>query len=279
MRVRIIILLISLLLGLSHAQTLPARLESGVTYVSLSAFAKLLGYSTAQSGGSFTVRSNTGVLIVFENEASLLWQPSGAAQSTEQSLSAPSFKDNQDWFVPIDTFDVLGVAIGDNALIMDDNQRISLSFPQTLTTENGSSFEVIDLGQNVPGLVLYASAGGQRDAISVLLVDTGLLGLAFPEYRRDFDTFMTSLGEEKVLYMVVTSLIDTTWQADLTFSQGERAFTVRYPTNLSILQGDSSRVSPDSPVSAVVVLPGWINLRERLTVQWQNVTASMQFRR
>ena len=112
----------------------------------------------------------------------------------------------------------------------------------------------------------------------MLLVDAGLLSLALPAERTALDNVLNKI-EGRPLYFVATSLALTSWQAEVTFTQGGQSFTAKAPFSLNILEGDDKQLGPDSSVSGVILLPQWISLREPLTVRWMGAAGNFQFRR
>jgi hypothetical protein len=48
---------------------------------------------------------------------------------------------------------------------------------------------------------------------------------------------------------------------------------------MRMVQGSSSRVGPDAPAAAVLLLPAWFDLYRPITIGWQGVRATITFRR
>jgi len=65
----------------------------------------------------------------------------------------------------------------------------------------------------------------------------------------------------------------------VTFQQRGRRFIARSPDTLVVLSGDAARVSPEQPVTGVILLPTSFDLRRPMNVRWQDTSTSMQFRR
>jgi hypothetical protein len=261
----------------------PGLKLAGVTYVSLSETAKLLGYSTTDAGSSFTVRSPRGVLVVFADSPDALWTPAnGAGNDTgngEVSFSAPVVKEKGGWYVPTDALELLGVRLQDGTLLLPNGRKVGLNLPQAPPQETGNHSQVVPLGHSVYGLALFTSSSAGPDTVSLLLLDASLLGLAFPDKQNSFDSFMAKVKSGHPLYFVLTAAAESPWDTSPVFSQNGRSFTARYPFTLSVLQGSVKQVSPQAPVSGVVLLPKRVNLRQSLTVQWADAKASFQFRK
>lgn len=263
----------------SGALAVPALKLAGTTYVSLSDVARLMGYSVTAEADNLTVRAPAGVLTVFSGTPDVIWTPRGE-EKRDLSLPAPVVRQKGAWYAPADLFALLSMRVEGETLVLPDGERRALELPLDLPEAlRGSRSEQVALGNEVEALALYADGSAGADTLGLLLLDVGLLALAFPEQRRELDTFVAGLESGKVLYFIVTAVEETPWETSLVFRQGGERFEARYPYSLSILEGDAGSVSPTTPVSGVVLLPDAFNLREPLTVEWGEVSSSFRFRR
>jgi hypothetical protein len=265
-------LIISMVFGfpLSWAQ-ISARQVAGVTYVSVSDLVGILGYSISESQSSLTIRSSNAVLILFADS------PDISYAGNEDTLSAPVLK-QEEWFAPDDVLSFLGLSGLGKTVTLPDGRTLTLEFPSVPTLTSARS-AVVDLGNSVDGLAFYAPGTAGSETVSVLLLDVGLMSLAFPEQQKVFDELREKFTSGKPIYVVVTALANSPWEPVFTLEQQGRVLEYRVPSSLTLLEGDASSVGPDTPVSGVFVLPDWVNMRDVITVSWSGITATMQFRR
>lgn len=247
----------------------------------MSDLARLLSYSVTDSGNSVTLRTPEGVLVLFDDSPDLDWTPIDAVNTgaTILSLPTPSFKEDGEWFAPTQVLDLLAASATSQTLTLPDGRELRLEIPATTQSQAARNSSLVDLGNGVMGLSFYKASPDGRDTLSLLLLDAGLMPLAFPEQRTQLDTVLTQLQEGKPLYFIVTSLADSSWDNRFRIEQDGRALEYSYPTGVSLLEGDATRVTPESPVSGVLLLPDWINLRRPISVTWAGVTATVRYRR
>lgn len=281
---RLLILLLGGLLScVGFTESIPALRLAGVPYISLTELARSLGYSTSTSAGSLTIRSDTGVLVVFEGSPDAFWR-SGSSQASleesETSFSLPVHRQEEQWYAPEEVLLILGVRLQGSTLQLPQGRgQLTLEYPpDTLNTSGPGSFEIVELGHGAYGLTLYGAGAAGVDTLSLLLVDVGVLSLVYPEQQRELDTFMSTLEGGRPLYFVVTSVADGPWEASVTFMQEGRSFVAQPPYDLSVLEGERGLVGPARPVSGIVLLPGSFNLRAPITVQWGSSLAEFQFK-
>jgi hypothetical protein len=270
-------LFITVVLGLigfhvGFAQTVSARRDAGVLYVSLSDVAKQLGYSVSEAAGSLTIRFENTVVTFFASS------PDITVNGSDDTLSSSVFKSGE-WFAPDDALSFLKVALEGESLILPDGHSVALEFPASRATFDSSKWEEVDLGNSVTGLSFYAAGSAGEETVSVLLLDLGLMALAFPEQRKDFDAVLSKFTKGKPIYFLVTALADSTWESSFTIEQQGRVLQNQAPGSLSLLEGDANTVTPSTPVSGVLLLPDWVNLRQPLNITWSGMTARVQFRR
>jgi hypothetical protein len=263
-------------LGWTSAQEVAALHLAGTRYVALDELARALGWSTSDGGSSLTVRSGSGLLIVFEASPEVWWQPQGG-EGGEVSFLAPVLRRQEGWFVPDELLGLLDLAVDGEAILVG-SRRLPLAYPPLLEPA-GVLAEGLELGRGVRGLTLFAAGSAGDETMSLLLVDAALLGLAFPEQQAEVDAFIASLERGRPLYFVLTALAPSPWETSLHISQHGRAAGLRYPLEISVLEGEAGWVGPEAPVSGVILLPDWVNLREPLVVRWGEREARFQFRR
>lgn len=278
--IRLLVLLFCVAL-LQNAVAIGALRLAGVSYLSLTEVAKLMEYSVSETEDRLTVRTEEGVLVVFDGSPDILWQAAGEALAEDGfSLIASVRRQHGDWYAPAQLFERFGMALDGEFLVLPTGRRVGLEFPQTLATESSfPPFQTVELGNGVQGLALYAPGSSGLDTVSMLLVDIGVMGLAFPEQQAELDRFMAEFEEGRALYFVITAVSASPWETELTFQQGNEQVSVRYPNGLSVLAGEVGQVSPAAPVSGVLRLPKDFSLRRPITISWAGVTASFQFRR
>ena len=270
----------TLALGSLASAEVNAVMLAGTPHVSLSQLARSQGYSTSEAAGSLTVRTQSGVLVVFQDSPEALWRPAaGSEQGGEVSLSTPVVYGSGAWYAPEDVLHLLGMHLEGDMLVLQTSRRLSLAFPETEQASPAGAFETVQLGPGVFGLALYSSGIAGPDTLSMLLVDTALLSLALPEQQREVDAFMATVDRGRPLYFVLTALGESPWESELTVAQGGRSARLRYPNDLHVLQGETGTVGPDAPVSGVILLPEWINLRAAVTLRWGDTEAEFRFRR
>ena len=257
---------------------MPALRLAGAAYPSLTDVARALGYSVSGSPNSLTVRAQGGVLTVFADTPDIVWKTPSSAED-ELSLPAPVVRRDGVWYAPGELFTLFGVQLVGETLVLPDGRRLGLEFPPELPAARGKDFETVSLGNQVDALALYASGSAGADTVSMLLVDVGLLGLAFPETRPYVDAFMSDLKSGRPLYFVVTAAGESPWETAVRFRQGGATFEALYPDGLGVLEGEAGSVGPEKPVSGVVLLPDAFNLREPVTVEWMDASATFRFRR
>ena len=274
------ILLVLLLTSLVSAQDISVRRESGASYVSLSDVAAVLGYTAQDSGDSFTVRSSEGILTVFDGSPDFEWTADAATEPTDraiQSASAPVLKLDDEWFAPGDLFTLFGIVTGARTLSLPDGRSLTLDVATDLKNDSENS-SLTELGGGVTGLSFYKSGTAGKDTTSLLLIDMALMARAFPEQQAAIDAALAKFTSGQPLYFVVTAVTNATWEPSFRVEQGGRVLEFRHPANITVLEGDAGRVLPETPVSGVLVLPNWIDLRQPVTVTWSGITATVQYR-
>lgn len=259
------------------ARDLPARTDGPLVLLPLGQLARHLGEFPTADAGAVTVRTRAGVLTLFEGSADLLWQPRGAPLE-QRSLAAPLVRDGDEWWVGADVLPLLGARLLDGAIRLPDGTSLTLAYPDAPPVAEG---ELVDLGNAVPGLRLYlpGGAGVRAEAVSLLLVDAGLLGLAFPDRRAELDRFIVEAGADRAFYFVVTALEESQWPPVFTFQQGEALIEARHPFRVQVLAGDPERVAPDAPAAGVILLPPDFNPRLPIRVVWGGAAGEIVFRR
>ncbi|UCH25564.1 MAG: hypothetical protein JSV66_16785 [Trueperaceae bacterium] len=261
------------------AQDISALKRFGATFFSLTELSRYLRFQATESTGNLTVRTPHGILIVFDGSPDVLWQPAAGSGPEDQSFSAPVIVEGGDWYAPEDLLQLFGIGLVDDALVLPGGGRLGLSFPQVLAAVSGDSYELIDLGNRVPALRYYAPGSAGPETISLLLVDLGLLALAYPEQQQQLDAFMSDIDRDRPLYFIVTGIQEGMWETSFLFQQGGVSLEVRYPFRVRLLEGEAGVVGPDRPVAGLILLPDEFNLRVPMRVTWSGVSAEVTFRR
>lgn len=256
----------------------------GQYYVELGEFATSLNYPYSTTSGSFTLRSPQGILIVYSNSPDIDWTPVGGnPQESSQSMSAPVIRKDAQWFVPSDVYALLGISIDSTGLRLSDGRLFSLRLPSINSLpQSGGRSEVVELANSVSAISLYSSSLAGTNTISLMLVDLSLLALAYPEQRSLIDNFIgntSNASNHRLLFFVISALESISWQGDVVFSQGTRRFSAQHPQHISLLSGDSRQVSPDAPITGIILLPKSFDLRSNITILWKGSSANFQFSR
>jgi hypothetical protein len=260
-----------LIVTLAAAQEIPLLAHAGSQLLSLSQLARNLGELPASMGDTVTLRLPSGVLTLFNGSREALWFARGAEGPAEATLAAATLHHDGHWWVSTDLIPVLGGRISGRVLLLPGQARQLLA--DSATAASGSGYGTVMLANAVPALQL------QQGPLSVLLVDLGLLGLAFPGQQEQIDSFLAAQAGTRPLYFVLTGSAEAVWDDGFTFRQDTLQFTARQEQQLVILEGDGQRVTPEQPVTGVILLPAGINLRSPLQVSWQETSGTITFRR
>lgn len=274
--------LLFLCLSSALAQQVAGLELFGVRHFSVNDLARGLNTAATRIGNSVVVRTDFGILTLWTGEREYLWLPAGEQEPAQRRLSAPVTEAGGELWAPLDLLHDLGASISGVVLVLPDRTRLVLAGeaaqePVPVLGERPAAAagdsQVIELANGV--LALRMTAGGQ----SLLLVDLGLLGLAYPERRSDFDSFNAGLEGQRPLYFVLSA--SEPGLADLSFLIRQPGVNSRLDPadGVVIVQGEPSALGPGSSLSGVLLLPAATNLRGNLQVQWQQVTADMIFRR
>ena len=273
-----------LVAGLAWAQdgngaegAIAARAEGPWTLLAVDDLARALGAPWSAEGDHLTLRADAGVLVVFAGSPDGWWQPAAAREATAVSSALPIARVDGRWYLPDDLLGVLGVRVDGEAVTLPDGRRRALAIERP--PPDGGLAEVIALGPGVDALRLYAAGAGAAHEVSLLAVDLGLLGLAFPEQQGALDAVLRELRSEKALFLVVTALGEAAWQPAVYVAQDGRETLLSAPLTVQVLEGDPERVAPGAPVAAVAFLPPDVDLRRPLTLRWAGVAGSWTLRR
>lgn len=278
-----VLALAAILLLASAARAQPdgrlgAVLRGGVLYLSLDDLARALGTRLTVAGDSVALRAREGILTLFEGSPDGLWQAAGAAEAGDVAARAPVLREGGRWYVPVDLLAAIGLELEGDVLRLPDGRGLAVARPAD-PPPAGERYEVLELAAGVPALRLYAPGEAGPRTVSALLVDLALLPLAVPEGRRELDALAAELGDERALYLVVTALAPSAWEAAFRFTQGDREVVARAPFRLRLLEGEAGRVGPGRPVAALILLPRSIDLRSPLRVAWGDLEVELAFRR
>jgi hypothetical protein len=265
--------------AIAAAQEIPARHGLGGLEVEAGSLARQFGLVASQDVSSLTLRAPAGILTLFAGSPDVVWQPRGAVVAEEASLSAPVTRTERAWWLPVDALSFVGLRVVGSQVEGPGGLARRLAIQEEERPEAGGAGELVDLGRGVPGLRLFAAGGAGPATQSMLLADAGLLGLVMPEERARFDELVEQAGRDRPLVVIVTSVVDGTWESVVRFAQGEVEAEARHPFRLRLLAGDSAVVGPHSPAVGVILLPEGFNLREPIMVSWGAASASITFRR
>lgn len=282
-----------------HAQsgTVAGIRSSGTAYVDVAALAKASGEIVVEGERSLTWRAAGGVLTVFDGSPDGLLgttasaaagagaggaeTAAGASTAEDVSFSAPVLVREGTWFVPVDALALVGLHFGDGVVRLPDGRLLTLELPPPPVAEASGSSEIETLAHGVVALRFFAPSGAApiHPGASLMLTDLGLLSLVEPDQAAAIDAASRSIGTDKGLLLVVSSLHDERWEPSLRFSQDGREIEVRSPYRLKLVRGSVEVVGPDTPVTGVVLLPPSFTLYRPLHVTWQGMSAEVTFRR
>lgn len=260
-----------------NAGAIAARAEGPWTLLAIDDVARALGAPWSVDGDHLTLRADAGVLVVFAGSPDGYWQPNGAREAMAVASGLPVARIDGRWFVPDDLLGALGLRVDAGMLTLPGGARRALALERP--PEAGGLAEVVALGPGIEGLRLYAAAAEGPHDVSLLAVDLGLLGLAFPEQQAALDAVLRDLRSEKALFLVVTALSEASWQPAIYVVQDGRETLLSAPWTVQVLEGDPERVAPGAPVAAVAFLPLDLDLRRPLTLRWAGVSGSWTLRR
>ena len=267
----IIIIFCIILLPFSLAQSVRATRLANETYFSLEDVTQLLGYNSSVTQNSFTLRQGSGVLIAFASDPDLLWTPKDSDTETI-TLASPILKRENIWFAPVELLSFLTINLSGDVLTLPNGEQVSFYFPKAPTQSSVSqNTNNITLDNGTTALVFYSSSTAGADSLSLMIMDLGTLSIS--------SQYQSNLENGKPLYFILTAIANSTWQSEIIFRQGSKVFAARYPLNIVILEGENDKVGPEKPVSGVVTLPEYFDLRSNINVQWAGVSADFRFQR
>lgn len=256
---------------------------AGEPYLSVHDFGTALGAPPTELGPSVVLRTDFGTLTLFHGSSDYVWSSGLEAGPREGQLPAPVREDGGELWAPLGLVPALGGSISGRVVIMPDRSRLLLADAQTgaaappLLTEDTpgppARHAVVELANGVQALQLHGDSG------SLLLVDAGLLALAFPDLRRELDVFNADAHGFRPLYFVFAAHEETAFPAAVTFRQEGLTETAEFSAETVVLQGDAAAVEPGGPLSGVLLLPVTADLRRPLRVQWQEVDSEFRFRK
>ncbi len=257
---------------------LTARADGPWTLVAGDDLARALGATTFAQDGALTLRLPTGVLTVFEGQPDALWQSARSSEPTSVWTALPVQVRDGRWFLPEDLLAVLRVAVEGDAVRLPDGSLRSLAFERE-PTEAAATGQVVALGSAVEGLRLFAEGVAGEAAVSLLAVDLGLVGLAFPDQQAALDAVLRDLGDDKALLLIVTAVAEAAWQPAVFVTQDGRETLLSAPFAVQVLDGDPENVTPEAPVVAVAFLPPDVDVRRPLTLRWAGASGTWTLRR
>lgn len=271
--------LVALALASGAAQAPVAAIQDG-PWLLLAAddVARALGATPSDDGRAFTLRVASGVLTVFRDEPDALWQAAGTTTAAPVSSALPVQVVDGRWFLPEDLVGVLGARVEAGTLRLPGGGVRALAIAREPPAP-GATAEVVELGTAVEGLRLFATGAAGEAAVSLLAVDLGLVGLAFPAQQAALDLILRDLRDEKALLLVVTAVAPAAWQPAVYVVQDGRETLLSAPFSVQVLAGDPERVGPEAAVVAVAFLPPDLDVRRPLTLRWAGASGTWTLRR
>lgn len=258
-------------------EPVPAQRVSGRVVVDLVTLVRRYGWSTSDAGTSLTIRTDTGILTVFDGSPDALWQVAGSRDPATVPLSTPPRSTPSAWWVPEDLLQLLEIETTESSVAVPGGFA-PLAFPPQ--AQAGAGFEIAPLGSGMVGLRFYGAGPTGPDTISLMLSDLTLLALVVPAQRELLDRVLSEdpLATEHPLLVTVTAVASSTWETSLVFEQGDLRFEAKHPFRFQLVSGSPDRVTPAEPVVGVVLLPARFSLERPLTVNWQGVAGEVTFR-
>jgi len=277
--------------SLAGAQQVAGIERFGAPYVEAHGLALQLGDVVTVMDGVLTWRGSEGVATFFLGTAEALTQRPGDGGPSEWALSAPVVVEGGSWYLPLDALQLLGVAVEE--IPAEGARSITLHGP------NGVSYRVAFLAPEPagaaaapPGVAAPDEGGWELDSLagvpvlrfflagqlSLLLLDLDLAPLAFPELTEVIDAAAAAAGSDHALLLVVAALVESEWQASISFAQDGKELEVRHPYRLRLHLGSEATVGPAAPAAGVVLLPSTFSLYRPMQVQWAGVRGTVTFR-
>ena len=261
----------------SPEAAIPALRSAGQTLIDLTALARRYGWSASDGGDALTLRTDAGILTVFDGAPDVLWQAADQANAADVPLSTPPQRSGAAWFVPEDLLQVLGIDLeGDRVPV--PGGMAPLALPPAATA--GDGYELAPLGAGTVGLRLFEAGAAGPDTLSLLLSDLALLALVVPEQRQVLDAVLIDgpLADGHPLLVTATALAPTPWVASLVFEQGALRFEAKHPFRFQMVAGSPEHVAPGAPAIGVILLPERFSLEEPLVVRWRERAVEVTFR-
>lgn len=253
---------------------------SGELYVALNDASNFVGAETFISDRSLTINTAKGTLSLTDDSPDVVWFEKDK-EARRLALARPVYKRFDAWYAPDELLAILGINQGINERATElyaANKSTSLVI-QSVGNTFGGSWEILqfDNVEKSSALSFYRNNERGEAQQNLFLMDIDSLKTIFPEQRAQYDRFITTIKGENVLYFALSSLQASSWQAEFSFRQGNRTFTASYPTEISLLAGDNQDVSPDAPVTGVILLPESFNLAEDMSISWSNIDTHYSF--
>jgi hypothetical protein len=261
------------------ADPVAVRLQGIWRLVAAADLARALGAHLDVTDGVLTLRARHGVLTAFAHAPDAVWHAAGAAAPDDIAAASPVTVVDGRWYLPEDMVGVLGVRVDGDTLALPDGQVRALVVLPPDAAPPTSGAEVVALAPGVQALRLYAESPSGPASVSLLVVDLGMLALAFPEQREALDAQVRALHAEKALFLVVTSLGPAAWEPALYVRQDDVEVLLRAPLAVQVLEGEPADLRPGAPVAAVAFLPSSFDLRRPLHVRWAGASGSLTLRR
>ena len=248
-------------------------------YVALNDASEFIGAETMLSGDSLLIRTSKGSLQLTDDSPDVIWHEIDQ-DPRRLALARPVYKRFDAWYAPDELLAILGInqGINERATELYAANKSTKLVIQTTGNNFGGSWEILQFdGENSAALSFYRVNERGEAQQNLFLMDVETLKNIFPEQRAQFERFKTTIKKKNVLYFALSSLQASSWQAEFDFRQGGQSFKASYPTEISLLAGDNQDVSPDAPVTGIIVLPEGFDLGQDMTISWSNIDSHFHF--
>ncbi len=248
---------------------------SGELYVALNDASQFIGAQTTLSGKSLYIQTAKGILKLTDDSPDVVWQENNQ-ERRRLALARPVYKRFDAWYAPDELLAILGINER-NSQLFAANKSTNLLI-QTISNTFGGSWEILQFDANRSSALSFYRVNERGEAQqNLFLMDIDSLKSIFPEQRNHYERFSRNIKEKNVLYFALSSLEASSWQAEFNFQQGSKSFKASYPTEVSLLSGDNQDVSPETPVTGVILLPDEFDLSQDMSISWSNINSVYNF--
>ncbi len=251
---------------------------SGELYVALNDASHFVGAETVISDSSLIIRTTKGRLSLTDDSPDVIWHAKDE-EPRRLALARPVYKRFDAWYAPDELLAILGINQGINERSTElyaANKTTKLVI-QSIGNTFGGSWEIVQFDNNSSALSFYRVNERGEAQQNLFLLDIESLKTIFPEQSNQYERFKTNVKGKNALYFALSSLQASAWQAEFEFRQGSRSFKASYPTEISLLVGDNQDVSPEAPVTGIILLPDGFDLAKDMTISWANIDTRYRF--